>query len=357
VLLTGATGSLGAHILATLLQVPSIEKIICLNRGSEPIGPQARTLESLKLRGLLSHHDLSRDRVESLSADLTKPGFGVDPRRLAGVNLVIHNAWSVNFNMGVASFETQIQGARNLIDFSFQSNARYFFVSSVSSAVRSGSVITESHTTRLTDAQEMGYSRSKLISERLCKLARDAGLDARVLRIGQIVGDALLGQWNDTEAIPLMIRSAVSLGALPTLPDTLTWLPIDVVAKVIVELCHSAEPQDVYNLVNPESFNWTRDLLPMLRAAGLTFEQVTAEEWLARLAASNPDPEINPTIKLLDFYKAKYAVPNPGQIPAPAAFYETKLTQAASPSLRSVGAPDAALIGQMVKYWTTECWR
>ncbi len=152
VLLTGATGSLGAHILATLLQVPGIEKIYCLNRGADP---QARTLESLKLRGLLSHHDVSLDRVESFTADLTKPGFGLDPRRLAGVNLVIHNAWSVNFNMGVASFETQIQGARNMIDFTFQSNARYFFVSSVSSAVRSGTVITESHTQRLTDAQEM----------------------------------------------------------------------------------------------------------------------------------------------------------------------------------------------------------
>jgi thioester reductase-like protein len=350
VLLTGATGSLGAHLLAALLEVPSVEKVYCLNRGANA---QARTLESLKLRGL----DVPLDRVESLSADLTKPGFGLDPRRLAGVNFVIHSAWSVNFNMGVASFETQIRGARNMIDFAFQSNARYFFVSSVSSAVRSGAVIAESHVGRLTDAQETGYARSKLVAERLCKLAHEAGLDARVLRIGQIVGDTRLGQWNDTEGVPLMIRSAVSMGALPALSDTLSWLPVDVVAKVLVELAHSAAHQDVYNVLNPKSFNWTRDLLPMLRAAGLAFEQVTAADWLARLAASNPDPAVNPTIKLLDFYKSKYAVAKSGQTPAPAAFYETKLTQAASPSLRSVGAPDAALIGRMVKYWTTECWR
>jgi thioester reductase-like protein len=348
VLLTGATGSLGAHILATLLAVPGIEKIICLNRGAEP---HARTLESLKLRGLPSA--LPLERVESLTADLTKPGFGVDPRRLAGVNLVLHNAWSVNFNMGVASFETQIQGARNMIDFAFQQNARFFFVSSVSSAVRSGDVVTESHVERLTDAQEMGYSRSKLVAERLCRRAHEAGLDARVLRIGQIVGDTRLGQWNDTEAIPLMIRSAVTMGALPALGDTLTWLPIDVVATIIVELCRSAKHQDVYNLVNPRSFNWTRDLLPMLRAAGLAFEEVTAAEWLARLAASNPDPAVNPTIKLLDFYKSKYAVPRTG----PAVFYETKLTEAASPALEAIGVPDAALIGKMVTYWKTECWK
>jgi thioester reductase-like protein len=255
--------------------------------------------------------------------------------------------------MGVASFETQIQGARNMLDFAFQSNARYFFVSSVSSSVRSGDVVTESHVTKLTDAQEMGYSRSKLIAERLCKLAHDAGLDARVLRVGQIVGDTRLGQWNDTEAIPLMIRAAVSMGALPTLGDTLTWLPIDVVARVAVELCHSAPHHDVYNVVNPKAFNWTRELLPMLRAAGLSFEEVTAQEWLARLAASNPDPAVNPTIKLLDFYKSKYAKPRTG----PVVFYETKVTEAASPSLHAVGAPDAALIAKMVKYWTEDCWR
>jgi thioester reductase-like protein len=346
VLLTGATGSLGAHILAELLRLPGVEKIYCLNRGADP---QGRTRESLKLRGL----DAPLDRVESLSADLTKPGFGLAPRQLAGVNLVIHNAWSVNFNMGVASFEAQIQGARNLIDFAFQSNARYFFVSSVSAAVRAGSVIAEAHVARLTDAQETGYARSKLVAERLCQLAHAAGLDARALRIGQIVGDTRLGQWSATEGVPLMIRSAVSLGALPALSDTLTWLPVDVVARVIVELCQSAAHQDVYNLLNPRSIDWTRDLLPMLRAAGLSFEQVTAAEWLARLGASNPDPAVNPTIKLLDFYRSKYAVQRPG----PAVSYETKLTEAASPALRTVGAPDAALIGKMVKYWTTECWK
>jgi thioester reductase-like protein len=352
VLLTGATGSLGAHLLAELLRNPGIERIYCLNRGSDP---QARTRESLKLRGLDVPRGVLDARVESLSADLTKPDLGLPRERLAGVNLVIHNAWSVNFNMGVASFEAQVQGARNLIDFAFRSNARYFFVSSVSAAVRSGSVVAEAHVARLTDAQETGYARSKLVAERLCKLAHDAGLDARALRIGQIVGDTRLGQWNATEGVPLMIRSAVSMGALPALSDTLTWLPVDVVARVIAELCASGAHQDVYNLLNPKSIDWTRDLLPMLRAAGLRFDQVTATEWLARLAASNPDPAVNPTIKLLDFYKSKYAVPK--QTSAPAVFYETKLTEAASPTLRAVGAPDAALIGKMVKYWTAECWK
>jgi thioester reductase-like protein len=346
VLLTGATGSLGAHLLAKLLAVPSIEKIYCLNRGSDP---HARTLQSLKERGL----EVPTDRVQSFSADLTRADFGLDPELLAGVNLVIHNAWSVNFNMGVASFENQLQGARNLLDFCFKNSARYFFVSSVSAAVRSGSTVTESHLRHLTDAQEMGYARSKLVAERLCQHAEQAGLDARVLRVGQITGDTRIGAWNDTEAIPLMIRSAVSIGALPTLNDTLTWLPIDIVAQVIVEICAGAKRHDVYHVVNPRSINWTKDLLPMLAAAGLEFEQVTAQAWLERLAASNPDPEANPTIKLLDFFKSKYEKPKTG----PAVVFETHVTQAASSALEKVGAPDAALVAKMVAHWRKESWK
>jgi thioester reductase-like protein len=174
-----------------------------------------------------------------------------------------------------------------------------------------------------------------------------------VLRVGQIVGDTQLGQWNATEAIPLMIRSAVTMGALPALDDTLTWLPIDAVAKTMVEICHAPKRHDVYHVVNPKSLHWTRDLLPMLASAGLKFEQVSQQEWLERLAASNPDPAVNPTIKLLGFFRNKYSKPKTG----PAVFFQTSITEGVSETLRSIGAPDAALVGKMVHYWTTEAWK
>ena len=150
-----------------------------------------------------------------------------------------------------------------------------------------------------------------------------------------------------------MIRSAISIGALPALDDTLTWLPIDVVAKVMVEICHSQKRHDVYHVVNPKSFNWTKDLLPMLRSAGLRFERVSPQEWLERLASSDPDPAVNPTIKLLDFFRTKYATPKSG----PAVQFETKIAEGVSESLKNVGAPDAALIGKMVEYWISEGWK
>jgi thioester reductase-like protein len=351
VLLTGVTGSLGAHVLDALVRLPGLEKIYCLNRGANA---HARTVESLRARGLeVPVDDVHVDvHVESLTADLTRPDLGVDPEALRRVDVVIHNAWSMNFNMGVSSFEPHVQATRNLLDLCFRAQARFFFVSSVSAAVRSGEVVTESHLARLTDAQETGYARSKLVAERLCQHAQRAGLDVGVLRVGQVVGDTRHGQWNATEAIPLMIRSAMSLGALPTLDDTLTWLPTDVVAQVMVEICQSPKRHDVYHVVNPRSFHWTRDFLPMLRSAGLKFEHISPQEWLARLASSNPDPAVNPTIKLLDFFRSKYATPRTG----PVVLFETKATEDVSETLKNVGPPDAALVSKMVAYWTSKGW-
>src|SRR4029079_19734502 len=120
----------------------------------------------------------------------------------------------------------------------------------------------------------------------------------------------------------------------------------------MVELCRSPKRQDVYHVVNPRSFNWTRDFLPMLRGAGLRLEQVSPQEWLKRLAASDPDPTVNPTIKLLDFFRSKYATPRTG----PAVLFETKATEGVSETLKTVGPPDAALVKKMVEYWTSGGW-
>lgn len=63
-----------------------------------------------------------------------------------------------------------------------------------------------------------GYGRSKWASEKIIQRASSRyGADVHVLRIGQIVGDTKFGIWNDTEAIPLMIRSALACKSLPKL--------------------------------------------------------------------------------------------------------------------------------------------
>jgi thioester reductase-like protein len=72
----------------------------------------------------------------------------------------------------------------------------------------------------ITHVQGTGYARSKYVAEQIVhNVARETGANARVLRIGQLVGDSKVGEWNTTEGIPLMLQTAITLGALPTLDE------------------------------------------------------------------------------------------------------------------------------------------
>jgi thioester reductase-like protein len=139
-------------------------------------------------------------------------------------------------------------------------------------------------------------------------------MQARVLRIGQLSGDTVSAQWNDTEALPLMFRSALTIGALPELNESLSWLPVNKCAQAIADIAmqRAATPKDidlVYNIVNPKSFSWKNDLLPSLKQGSAlpAFQLVPPQEWLQRLTSSEKDPEKNPSIKLVEFWRLKYA--------------------------------------------------
>jgi thioester reductase-like protein len=283
---------------------------------------------------------------------------------------VIHSAWAVNFNLGVRSFEQQhIKGTFNLLNLCLSVStahpARLFFCSSISAAAGTPlpATIKEQHIEDLSHAQNMGYARSKLVTEHIIKaVAEKTGMCARVLRIGQIVGDSKLGKWNTTEAIPLMIRSAVTIKALPALDETPSWMPVDQVAQSIIELSgllHDtttpslSDSTIVYQVQNTRLFHWTHDLLPALRAAGLDFKIVSQREWVRRLRESDQDPVKNPTIKLLDFFVEKYGHEGLGRS---GLVFETRETERESWTMKEgYDVIGSGLVGRILREWT-EVW-
>jgi hypothetical protein len=80
----------------------------------------------------------------------------------------------------------------------------------------------------------------------------------------------------------------------------LSWLPVDIAARAVVEIVTRAEPAKavVYHVLNPNPCNW-QVVLSALTKAGVQFDVVSRTAWLDRLAKSDPDGTRNPTIKLL----------------------------------------------------------
>ena len=324
----------------------------------------------------------------------------------------------MNFQLGLPSFASSLQGLQNLLEFSLsvtsrQRPARLVFCSSISVALDTPSpaVIPEEPIADLNQVSETGYAASKLVGEKIVEFAvHNAKADASVVRIGQMVGDMHAGIWNDTEMVPLMVRSALTMGILPETGEQCCWLPVDVCAKAIVEIEGLDEPTRkageevngitpsvvskerdkklIYNISSPLTFRWDEDLLPALKSSGLHFEIVPFPQWIDRLrklaaqtstadaskhstldggdkydkdsttvAASKAelaaaDPELNPALKLVDFFEDSYSGKQTQQDGAGGVIFAIDEAEKASPSLKNTEDVIACgLVGKMLDVW------
>lgn len=363
VVLTGATGSLGAYILDEILSDPSVATVYCLCRAKDDADASSRITASMKTRKLSSHYERVQMRVKALACDLFADKLGLQPDMYNEIatraTLIIHNAWAVNFNLGISSFEPHIRGAVNLINLALASPhprpADFYFASSISAvaAWRGPESIPEAITDDPSVAQGLGYAQSKWITEKLCQVAsQQTPIRAGVLRIGQMVGDSRNGVWNETEAISLIIKCTDTIGILPNLEESVSWLPVDYAAKVILDLvkippqCLPLGECPVWNVIHPKLVPWTF-ILSSLQHSGLKFKALPRHEWIKALRASPIDEANNPSRKLLTFFENKY-----GQEELATRYpLSTVQTEKASENLRSAPIADVGLVGKWVAAW------
>ena len=289
-----------------------------------------RVLQSLKERGITLESS-SECKIVALSTDLSQPDLGLTKEMMeqlkTEISLIIHLAWPVNFSIHLKSFEPHLAGLRTLLTLSLDvyrsEPARLFFASSISTAENTPppALIADARVDDFSHALDMGYAQSKLVGEHMVLNAARSGARSYVLRIGQIVGDLQSGFWNDNEYVPSMIRSALSMKALPALNENCSWIPVDTLATAILEVSRTVQsapkpcaidgtnPPVVYNMCNPHVFSWDQ-LLEKVRRAGLEFKTVPYGDWmqLLRKSASNGDEERNPAVKLLDHFELRYSM-------------------------------------------------
>jgi thioester reductase-like protein/acyl-coenzyme A synthetase/AMP-(fatty) acid ligase len=371
VVLTGSTGSLGNYILQDLIASPLVSKVYCMNRSA---GAAERNRESFEARGVLA--DFAK--VTFLQTDFAKDHFGLPldlyNELLQSVDTFIHNAWAVDFNKTVASFEdTHIAGTRRVVDFSIKSEhrAHIVFISSIAgvgnwsstspASERVPEKIIEDHTVSL----PQGYGESKHVTECILAVAaRNADVPSTVIRCGQLAGPSDAGStWNKHEWVPSLLISSRDLGMVPqTLgnQNVVDWIPMDVAARTVCELTMArssetnkdADLARAYHIVNPRVVQWT-DLVPSIVQAlqGQTDKPVksmTFQSWLEALRdcpVTTEEMEKKPAIKLLGFYEGLSS--ENGALPRLA----TSVTEETSDALRSVDAISADLVRAWIKMW------
>ncbi|KAH8810616.1 hypothetical protein F5884DRAFT_257643 [Xylogone sp. PMI_703] len=327
VILTGSTGSLGSYLLDTLIKLPSVSEIWCLNRSDDA---EARQTASSGRRGLVT--DWKSNNVYFRKADLSKENLNLSKEGyqylLDRATNIIHTQWQVDFNLALPSFSKHIQGVRNLIDFSIASsrNTAIFFTSSVGVANnwKLSESIPEKQIVDLSVART-GYGESKLVAETvLLEAAKKSAVNVTIARVGQIAGpvenNAAKGMWNTKEWLPSIIDASARLSLLPrTLGKNtfIEWIPVDLLSQIIVQLAFSSgsdEKARVFHAVNPNKTTWDALLPTVLDQLSVTnngkdIKTVSWEQWvnaLSELAAISQEKEVSslPALKLVDFFRS-----------------------------------------------------
>ncbi|EDN06222.1 hypothetical protein HCAG_02825 [Histoplasma mississippiense (nom. inval.)] len=247
VLLTGATGFLGAFLLHNLLETTSA-KIVCLVRFNDPCGEDspggvARIRRNLLDLGLW--RDSIMERVEILPGNLSRKRFGLSPEAFeklaAHVHVIIHAAATVNLVYPYAALRgANVGGTREILRLACHSGATVQYVStngvlppSLKCWPEDAMLDVSKVPQRLLDS----YGQTKWVAEQLVLEAGRRGLPVAIYRAGTISGHSTTGAGNAWDLLSALVVKSIHLGYAP---DVEGWraemTPVDFVSKAIVHL-------------------------------------------------------------------------------------------------------------------------
>ncbi|MCY1037039.1 myxochelin non-ribosomal peptide synthetase MxcG [Corallococcus sp. BB11-1] len=287
VLLTGATGFVGAHLLHQLLAQPNI-RVICPVRAKD----EAQAME--RLRTALVGQQLPtaglEARVLALPADLSLPMLGLDAARFHGLaaecDAILHNAAVVSVVREYGSLQgVNVRGTRELLRLAAAVRPKPFhYVSTLAVAPQTNLApdVPEAFVPAHPGLRD-GYQQSKWIAERLVQQASERGLPATVYRLGRVVGAPDTALVNTQDLVWRIVLAGLPVRALPLLDVGEVWTPVDFVARAIVQLARRSHPGAVFNLTPTaevrlsELFGWVRDY-------GYPLDLCHVPEWRERVA-------------------------------------------------------------------------
>ncbi|KAK7709575.1 putative secondary metabolism biosynthetic enzyme [Botryosphaeria dothidea] len=373
VLVTGATGSLGAHVLAHLVSLENVARVICLDRPKTGVDPSARLQAAVREKDLHIEPHLWKQKVQALQCNTALPTLGLPAetyRNLQGtVTHILHAAWPMDFKRTLISFKSSFQTLQNLLHLAHQAHQarpsvqpRFLFVSSIStvgnfSAVTGEKTIAEAPVPSAACAAGLGYAQAKLACEQMLERTATTELAGEVrvsfARVGQLSGNSRTGFWNPAEHLPALVKTSQEVGALPHLEGTLSWIPVDVAAQTVSDILlrraaagTTVSDDLVYHVENPVRQSW-HDLLSSL-AAKLGLARETAllpyDEWL-RVVEERAGPA-SPARKLLEFFEADFLHMACGNV-----VLDTYKARRESPALRRLGVVGDEEMGRVLEYW------
>ena len=300
VLLLGSTGFVGAHILNSFIDNDT-GNIYCIVRDKNNTLARTRFIETMHFYFGKKLDKYIDKRIFILKGDLLKENFDLSIANINilkdNISIVINSAANVKHFGNVEKFNNINVGLiNNLIGFCKENNKRLIHLSSLSisgNMVLDGSISRQSINKSISfteknlyinQALDNVYTRSKFEAERLILENIYTGLDAQILRLGNITNRISDGdfQINPTEnAFLTRVSSLANIGAVPEsiMGGYVEFTPVDCCANAIISIIQNYVKN--YSVFHVYDYNhvYMNKLIKQLQKNGIDFKILNNDEF------------------------------------------------------------------------------
>lgn len=306
VLLSGAIGFLGIHVLSELIDLNE-GNIICLIRRGKFPSPLKR------LKAMLFYYfsdkyeeqieELLEKRIKVVEADITDDTL---PETLKDIHFdtIINCAACVKHYAADDILERiNVHGVENLIKVAQAKNAKMIQISTISVAgahtEKTWKLGIKARENKLFVIDDMGnkYGISKYHAELKMLEAIKNGMRGKIIRVGNLMGRHCDGEFQinyNTNAFLNALRGFATIGKSPIshATDAMSFSPIDMTAKAVILL---AGTNDIFTAFNADSRfifdEW--QLIQVANRCKIKITPVADEEYYADYHRMLGDPSIN----------------------------------------------------------------
>lgn len=288
IMLTGATGFLGIHILKAYLDNYD-GKVYCLVRKGKYESMEKRMMHMLMYYFDNPCEELFKDRIICVNGDITSKEQVEKFSDYKFHTLINCAACVKHFAAGDVLEKINVQGVENLIEFCKNNGRRLIQISTVSVAGEGSDGNPPMSRVFCENDLYIGqnitneYIRTKFLAERAVLEAVSNGLDGKVIRVGNLMSRNSDGEFQInfiTNGFLRSLRGYQAVGKFPIggMHEVTEFSPIDSTALAVLRLVQTDRRFTVFHACNSHHI-YMADLIYAMRNHGFKIDIVEDDEF------------------------------------------------------------------------------
>lgn len=279
ILLTGATGFLGAHILNKYIESNSQAKVYCIVRAKGNLSGNERLKQRLAYFFGEEYVDRIKQNVAVIEGDILDKNIfeNENIKVISDIDIIINSAAYVKHFGSLELFEKiNTESVAYLADIASKYNKEFIQISTLSvsgnilengqvqqTAIKPGTIFNENKIYIGQDLDNV-YAYSKFLGEKeVYDRIISKGLKAKVIRMGNLTGRLNDGKFQpnvEENAFAQRLKTIIDLKLMPEnlLDFDVEFTPIDCAAEAIVKLSNLDCDYNTFHLFNDNHIKMSR---------------------------------------------------------------------------------------------------